>query len=403
MNIAEAKEEIKRAVNIYNKKDQTGRYIFPAFARRPILLMGPPGIGKTAVAAQAAEECGVGFVSYSLTHHTRQSAVGLPRITEQRFQGAPYLMTEYTVSEIIASVYHCIEQQGHREGILFIDEINCVSETLTPVMLQFLQNKRFGTHSVPDGWMILAAGNPTVYNRSAKEQDVVTLDRVRLIEIQPDLDAWTAYARTRSIHPVILSYLQIHPDRFYLVRDGHKDRQYVTPRGWEDLSALITAYEQEAYPIHAALCREYLGDEKVASDFAAYYSLYLSYGEEIGITELISGNMEKTVYHARLERIRQADLDERLLFVNLLADALCHTIEAAAGGCVFDPEKQKAADDACIKELENVLHFCEEAFTGDRELLLLITSLAGNRAVMELITRSGSPSYIRLCEQLGLA
>ena len=70
--------------------------------------------------------------------------------------------------EIIASVYECMENQQVQEGILFIDEINCVSETLAPTMLQFLQNKTFGTHRVPRGWIIVAAGNPPEYNKSAK-------------------------------------------------------------------------------------------------------------------------------------------------------------------------------------------------------------------------------------------
>ena len=63
-------------------------------------------------------------------------------------------ITEYTMSEIIASVYEYIEQTGKKEGILFIDEINCVSETLAPAMLQFLQNKTFGTHKVPQDGLL---------------------------------------------------------------------------------------------------------------------------------------------------------------------------------------------------------------------------------------------------------
>ena len=79
------------------------------------------------------------------------------------------------MSEIIASVYEKIEQTGIAEGILFIDEINCVSETLAPTMLQFLQGKTFGNQKVPEGWIIVAAGNPPEYNKSVREFDVVTL------------------------------------------------------------------------------------------------------------------------------------------------------------------------------------------------------------------------------------
>ena len=59
------------------------------------------------------------------------------------------------MSEIVASVYNKIEESGLKEGILFIDEINCVSETLAPAMLQFLQYKTFGNHAIPEGLSLI--------------------------------------------------------------------------------------------------------------------------------------------------------------------------------------------------------------------------------------------------------
>mgnify|MGYP002228177914 CR=1 FL=1 len=103
--------------------------------------MGPPGIGKTAIMEQIAQELDVCLVSYSMTHHTRQSALGLPFIEKKVFNRKEYQVSEYTMSEIIASVYETMEATGKKEGILFLDEINCVSETLAPSMLQFLQYK----------------------------------------------------------------------------------------------------------------------------------------------------------------------------------------------------------------------------------------------------------------------
>ena len=122
--------------------------------------MGPPGIGKTQIMEQAARECGVALVAYTITHHTRQSAVGLPFIRQKHYGDRDVSVTEYTMSEIIASIYEKMEATGLQEGILFIDEINCVSETLAPTMLQFLQCKTFGNQAVPAGWVIVAAGNP---------------------------------------------------------------------------------------------------------------------------------------------------------------------------------------------------------------------------------------------------
>ena len=179
MNIKRAKEEIEHTVKAYLAKDALGEYAIPAIRQRPILLMGPPGIGKTQVMEQVARECGVALVAYTITHHTRQSAVGLPFIRQRHYGDKDVSVTEYTMSEIIASIYAKMEATGLSEGILFIDEINCVSETLAPTMLQFLQCKTFGNQAVPAGWVIVAAGNPPEYNKSVRDFDIVTLDRVR--------------------------------------------------------------------------------------------------------------------------------------------------------------------------------------------------------------------------------
>ena len=160
MNIQEAKEQIKYAMTAYFAKDELGNYEIPLNRQRPVFLVGAPGIGKTAIMEQIAEELGVILVSYSMTHHTRQSALGLPYIAQKDYRGEAYQVSEYTMSEIISSVYDAMEATGLAEGILFLDEINCVSETLTPSMLQFLQYKTFGRHALPEGWIVVTAGNP---------------------------------------------------------------------------------------------------------------------------------------------------------------------------------------------------------------------------------------------------
>ena len=109
MDIKRAKKEIKDSIEAYLAKDEYGDYMIPSIRQRPILLMGPPGIGKTQVMEQVAKECKVALVSYTITHHTRQSAVGLPFIEKKTYDGKEYSVTEYTMSEIIASVYDKME------------------------------------------------------------------------------------------------------------------------------------------------------------------------------------------------------------------------------------------------------------------------------------------------------
>lgn len=107
-----SQKEIQDSVTAYLKKDSYGEYMIPSIRQRPILLMGPPGIGKTQIMEQVARHCGIALVSYTITHHTRQSAVGLPFIREKTYGEKTYSVTEYTMSEIISSVYEKMEETG---------------------------------------------------------------------------------------------------------------------------------------------------------------------------------------------------------------------------------------------------------------------------------------------------
>lgn len=318
MNIKQAKEEIKHTVQAYLSKDAFGEYKIPAVRQRPVLLIGPPGIGKTQIMEQIARECEIGLVAYTITHHTRQSAVGLPFIKEEQYDGKTYSVTEYTMSEIIASVYRKIEEGGRKEGILFIDEINCVSETLAPTMLQFLQCKTFGNQAVPEGWIIAAAGNPPEYNKSVRDFDMVTLDRVRCMNIEADLGVWKEYAREKRLNSAILSYLELRPKNFYRVEADVDGLQFVTARGWEDLSNLMDVYEELGIPVDEEIIHEFLRHEDVAEDVSAYFDLYKKYQDNYGIAEILEGKVKPSVY----ARIDQAAFDERLSVVNLLLDGV---------------------------------------------------------------------------------
>ena len=324
MNIAEAKEQIKDTVDAYLERDETGAYAIPPEAARPLFLLGAPGIGKTAVVGQVARELGIGLVSYSMTHHTRQSALGLPFIVHRDYGGEEFDVSEYTMSEIIASMYDFMERTGHTRGILFLDEINCVSETLYPSMLQFLQFKTFGRHRVPDGWVVVCAGNPPEYNKSVYDFDVVTLDRLRKIDVEPDLDAWLDYARATGAHPAVITYLQVKADQFYSIESTPHGKSFVTARGWDDLSRVMRAYERKGRRIDRALVGQFLQDDEVAERFAQYYELFAKYRSDYRVGAILAGGAAGDI----VERARGAKLDERLALVRLLADGLDSRISA---------------------------------------------------------------------------
>lgn len=326
MNIKEAKLQIQNAIKSYLTKDEFGNYIIPLERQRPVFMIGPPGIGKTAIVEQIAQELGVALVSYSMTHHTRQSALGLPFIEKKIYGGKEYSVSEYTMSEVIASVYDMMEQTGLKEGILFLDEINCVSETLAPAMLQFFQYKIFGRHRVPQGWIVVTAGNPPEYNNSVREFDIVTWDRLKRVDVEPDFKVWKEYAYKKGVHPAITTYLDIKKGDFYKIETTVDGKSFVTARGWSDLSDMIQLYEKNSIKVDESLVVQYLQNKKIAKDFAIYYDLWCKYKSDYQVDTILNGKADLSIK----DRAKNAKFDERLSLLGLMIDAVTNELKAVA-------------------------------------------------------------------------
>ena len=283
-----------------------------------------------------------------------------------------------------------MENTGVKEGILFLDEINCVSETLAPIMLQFLQYKVFGRHRVPDGWIIVTAGNPPEYNNSVREFDIVTWDRLKRIDIEPDFTAWKEYAYKAGVHASVLTYLEIKKADFYRIESTVDGKSFVTARGWEDLSQMITLYEKNNIKVDIKLIRQYIQHDMTARSFAAYYDLFNKYRSDYQIDEILSGNASDSIK----DRAENAKFDERLSLLGLILDSV-----TASAKQVTDGEDMLRETLVTLKEfkardkMSNAFIFCNEVYTDGQEMLILVTELTANSYTARFISEFGCKEY----------
>ncbi len=393
--IGMAKENIKQAISAYLSKDGKGEYKYPKSARIPIYLYGAPGIGKTAVSRQAAEELGIGFVSFSLTHHTRNSLLGLPVISE--LKGERY--TEYTISEIIAQVLKAVAD-GQKEGILLLDEFNCASETIMPAMLGFLQTGHIGTHRLPDGWVIVLCGNPPEYNRTARQFDPAVLDRVRMIETYAEYEDFTGYAKKQGIHRLILDFLAINRDLLYAVGEREsvswikediqnktampgndqraKQKEVVTPRSWENLSWALKAYEEAHYEVNEQFVHEYLKSEYIAYRFFRFYWISTqSFSKEIA-EEVMAGKNPAIL----AKRFSERSVSYRWNVAEILAEML---------------ESSTGEDEEISGRISNVFKFLKLLPDAEKLQEFLLSKINGSDTLMKVMVKVKNTEYLDLC------
>lgn len=378
--ITEAKEYTKNGVREYLHKDAQGCYVMKERNRQPFYLEGPPGIGKTEIVEQVCEELGIGFVSASLVHMTRNSLLGLPIIKDLE-DGRKY--TVYTIPEIIANVDMQVER-GYQEGILLLDEFPCMSETIMPTMLAFLQTKNIGIHTLPEGWIIVLCGNPPEYNQSAKKFDYAVLDRIRKIPITFDGTVFINYGRKIGLEKCIMDYLEVQPEHVYRCRDSNGEKELVTCRGWENLSHAISIYTELGQAIDLQLVKQFIKSEEIADSFVAYLKQC-----EVGMSreemdEILMGKN----FDNYCEKIESLTFRQQCLFSDYLCERIAtkKTSEEFIGGKY--KEQARWIDNVLdmLMEVDDKGVLAERAymFINKNETLLKVVNNAKCRMYLEL-------------------
>lgn len=177
-------------------------------------------------------------------------------------------------------------------------------------------DKVFGNQQVPEGWVVVTAGNPPQFNKSVKEFDVATQDRLKMVPIDADFGCWKEYAYNAGIHPAIMAFLANNEKWFYSIKTTVDGQQYITARGWEDLSSQIQAYERMGFPVSQDLIMEYITDKECARKFAVYYDLFKKYRVDYAISDILKGNISS----GAIQKAQNAPFDERLSIISMLME-----------------------------------------------------------------------------------
>lgn len=420
--VKEAKEEIKNSIKAYHRKDKKGRYILAPVNQQPFFLEGEPGIGKTQLAEQIAKELGIGFVALSLTHHTRNTVLGLPTICEDETLEGKIKYTQYTMSEILALVEKEVKK-GYQEGILLIDEFACMAESLVAPMLAFLQTKNIGNHVLPEGWVLILCSNPTKYNKSSRTFDTAIMDRVRKMEITFDVKGFLAYAKEQKFHSVIVEYLSQYKEDVQVCHPakGGEEAVIVTTRGWENLSHCLIAYEELGQKVSYELIYQFIKSAKIAGRFYRFYEISYS-----GMTlKDIESVLEGKNADALMKQMKGRSYAVKWNVLKIMADYLikecesyveienklqeieekeqeddCYTEEYWAEQKQEITKKLKEREEISNKKLGNACIFIEGIDGRENLMEAFLNLLNQNMGVLDVLIRCKNYEYLRNCKRV---
>ena len=189
-------------------------------AHTPVMVWGPPGIGKSRIIARIAQSQGVPLIDIRLSQMEPTDLRGIPFRNGSR--------VEWSVPALLPDA----ERHGER-GILFLDEITSAPPTVTAAAYQLILDRRLGEYQVPEGWVIFAAGNRYGDRGVSYVMPAPLANRFAHYEIEAHLDDWVSWAHSAQIDDRVIAFLRFRPDLLFHFDPAHNPVAFPSPRSWE--------------------------------------------------------------------------------------------------------------------------------------------------------------------------
>jgi hypothetical protein len=186
----------------------------------PVMLWGPPGVGKSQMVAHIAERHRVPVIDLRLSQMEPSDLRGIPFRVEEHVEWA------------IPSMLPDAERHGS-QGILFLDEITSVPPSVSAAAYQLILDRRLGAYEVPDGWSIFAAGNRQGDRGVTYTMPAPLANRFSHYDVDTNLDDWVAWAYANGIDERLIAFLRFRPELLFEFDPAHNPVAFPSPRSWE--------------------------------------------------------------------------------------------------------------------------------------------------------------------------
>jgi hypothetical protein len=193
--------------------------------RVPLHVWGACGVGKSQIVAQVAADRQCEFVYIRAVQLDPVDLRGLPRISAERAEWVPPKF---------------LPLDG--EGILFLDELTAAPQMTQAGCYQLVLDRKLGEYRLPDGWVVIAAGNPASERGVHSSMPRPLRNRFVHLDLEPDFMDWCKWAVKAGIRPEIIAFLRFKPALLH-DREATSDvNVWPTPRSWEMASNVLSGF-----------------------------------------------------------------------------------------------------------------------------------------------------------------
>lgn len=263
----------------------------------PIMIWGAPGLGKSATIKEIARKNGIGFIDYRLAEVEPVDLRGLPVPNKENKSVEWFVSGDFP-------------RDPKSKGIILFDEISAADRSLQVAAYEIILDRRLGSlYTLPDGWLVIAAGNRTEDRAVSCAMSSALANRFLHVEMTPNTEDWEAWGRGHGIHSAVLGFIQYKPSCLFSMEEGENlERGFPTPRSWERVSTICHTNPSET--IMRKMVYGLIGNS-TGVEFMSFFKLQRKFENVLDI--MLNPKAKITI---------PEKLDERHAFIS----AMCHLL-----------------------------------------------------------------------------
>jgi ATPase family associated with various cellular activities (AAA) len=191
--------------------------------QRPAFLWGPPGVGKSDVVKQVAEDCKLELRDVRLSLLDPIDLKGFP-VVDSAKKKMSWLPPDFLPSS--------------GKGLLFLDEMNAAPQSVQAASYQLILNRRIGEYRLPAGWSVLAAGNRSSDRSVVHAMPAALANRFIHLDFDVSVDDWNAWAMKNGMHSDLRAFIRFRPALLHSFDSAANPRAFPSPRSWAFVNSL---------------------------------------------------------------------------------------------------------------------------------------------------------------------
>jgi len=193
--------------------------------RVPVHIWGASGVGKSQIVGQVSRYLNWQFLDVRAVQLDPVDLRGLPRVFDDKTEWVPP---------------NFLPRSG--KGILFLDELTSAPQMTQAACYQLVLDRKLGDYELPEGWVVIAAGNPASERGVHFAMPRPLRNRFVHLDLEPDFEDWCRWAVIAGIRPEILAFLRFKPALLHDPNVTSDANAWPTPRAWEMASQVLNGF-----------------------------------------------------------------------------------------------------------------------------------------------------------------